>query len=175
MRKLLLNIYEQLHAFNCAFSPIPIMDLTSNSLTICLLNDSEMIKSGALCLIEMQLMKLLYNECLMCLMLAWIMTGKFEIIAFLSRDIVTVTREYKCPGLSIVTVKNNFNGSEKALSIGIVYSSHPFNILAFCSSLSTIVISFDLKMLLGDFNIGYFDSFRDFSTIFADQVLIYKT
>ena len=166
--------YERMRRECILPSPDSLGKLTPNSLCICLLNtrslrlhvkdilcNYELMESDILCLTKTQLLPTQGTQDI-CLELHEFQLSfnsnedKFCSIACGAKPPSLIVSHDKYPGFSLIKLsKHSF--LDCAICIGILYRKHSNPIGVFYDDLRVLVHNYNIDILLGDFNIDYFD------------------
>ena len=181
--------YERMRE-HCVLPPSETLgELSNSSLSICLLNtrslklhisdiifDKEIVESDVLCLTETQLLPD-DDTTVVCSKLQDFFVSynsnadKFQSIACAVKHPVSIMSHEKFPGFSFVSIcKHNF--FENGIKLGILYRKCSNSLNLFYDNLRVLVSEFNIDILLGDFNVDYFEKHDLLNEVLTDYKMI---
>ena len=178
---------------HCVLSPPESLGgLSDDSLSISLLNtrslklhvadivcDKDMIASDILCLTETQLLpdQNIYDICSVLEDFQVYFNNnndKFKSIACAVKNPTLTTSHDEFPGFSVLKIcKQSF--LEYDIILGILYRKHSSALHLFYDNIRTLIDTYGITILLGDFNINYFDNQDVLTETLSDFEMIVNT
>ena len=182
--------YERMHK-ECPLLPLQTLgeEICNHSLGISLLNtrslqlhvkdivaESVLMASDVLCFTETQLLPGHNSSDIESELSDYHMDfnnndDKFLSIACAVKTPVSITSHEKYSGFSLLTIKKE-SFLDHEISIGILYRKHANSMFDFYDNLRELVTGFDIDILLGDFNIDYFDKSSDLDDVLSTYRMI---